>query len=865
MANPETFDTPDWAVVDSLPEGRAGQAAFVPNLDIGDCDADDETGVLYLDSPVIQLPEDIEVPRISIDHWFDIELDFDGGNLKVSVNGGDFVLVPAKAIEVAPYTGVLESSFDNTNPLAEQEAYTGTITQQGADWVQSRVNLLGIAAAGDSVQLRFDFGIDGCDGAVGWYVDEVEFYYCSAEVPPSMCGNSVLDSGEQCDDANNRNGDGCSNTCQIETGWECTVDTPPGTIGDPGFEAGTPNPSWTEVSTNFQGSPICDVPNCFTGGGTGPSEGAYWAWLGGVTTPAESSVSQTVVFPETVNALTFDLEIPKCDTPSDYMEVRVDNQQVLRIDGSSDLCGEIGYTRQSIDVSAFTDGEEHKLEFFAETFSNFNGASNFFIDAVAMPGPPSVCSRTGPSLTLIKEVVNDDGGTASPSDWILSANGPTSFSGNGPVVSNGDGFEDGTYNLSEANGPAGYEASDWVCDGGSQTDGDTIVLDNDDSAVCTITNDDTNPTSLTLVKVVINDNGGTAVPADWLLRANGPSTFSGFGPTVSSGDDLLPGEYRLIETQGPDGYLPSAWTCVGGTQTDSDHITIESGDMATCTITNDDIDPLFQINTGHSGAWFNPDTTGQGQFIDVAPDDQFMFLSWFTFTDAGSANAFEQRWLTAQGNYDGNTAVLELFETLGGAFDATQEVTTTKVGEVTVTFTDCELGQMVYRIDTEGLQGIVPLQRVIPDSSGVCESSTALTTEAVDINDGMDGSWFNSTTSGQGFFIDADPDPEGENFIFVSWFTFGDDTASGQRWLTAQGEFTGSVADIEVFETTGGSFNDPLTPATVKVGTLSLDFTDCSNAIFSYALTDDDLSGDIPVTRVIPGGNALCEELAGIE
>jgi hypothetical protein len=285
----------------------------------------------------------------------------------------------------------------------------------------------------------------------------------------------------------------------------------------------------------------------------------------------------------------------------------------------------------------------------------------------------------------------------------------------------------------------------------------------------------------------------------------------------------------------------------------------------TCTITNNDFDTSLTINAGHSGAWFNPETSGQGQFIDVDPADQFMFLSWFTFTDVESDNPFQQQWFTAQGNYSGNMATLELFETLGGKFDDPQAVTTSKVGEVTLTFFDCESGEMAYSIDTGGLQGIVPLQRVIPGSGDLCTNLAAITTEAVDINDGMDGSWFDPNTSGQGFFIDADPDPEGENFIFVSWFTYGDDTASGQRWLTAQGGFTGSMADIELFETTGGSFNDDLAPTTVKVGTLSLDFTDCSNAVFSYLLTGEDLSNTIEVTRVIPGGSALCEELAGVE
>jgi hypothetical protein len=46
VADPNTFDTPDWAVVGSLPDSRAGMAAFVANLDIGDCGADDQTGAL---------------------------------------------------------------------------------------------------------------------------------------------------------------------------------------------------------------------------------------------------------------------------------------------------------------------------------------------------------------------------------------------------------------------------------------------------------------------------------------------------------------------------------------------------------------------------------------------------------------------------------------------------------------------------------------------------------------------------------------------------------------------------------------------------------------------------------------------------
>jgi hypothetical protein len=70
------------------------------------------------------------------------------------------------------------------------------------------------------------------------------------------------------------------------------------------------------------------------------------------------------------------------------------------------------------------------------------------------------------------------------------------------------------------------------------------------------------------------------------------------------------------------------------------------------------------------------------------------------------------------------------------------------------------------------------------------------------------------------------------------------------------------VAEIDVYETTGGSFDAPTPTNTVPVGTLSIDFEDCNNAQLSYNLTDDGAQGDIDLTRVIPAAGALCEELA---
>jgi cysteine-rich repeat protein len=392
------FDTPNWAVVANLPDSRSGLAAFVADQDNGDCVTENKSGVLTLDSPTIVIPGGTQIPRISIEHWFDIEYGWDGGNLKISVNGDAFNLVPASAIEFGPYTSTLfppskDSAPYNTNPLANQEAYTGTNGgQPTGSWGHTYINLVGIAGAGDTVKLRFDFGIDQCGGNVGWYVDEVEFYSCSAELLPSDCGNGIIDAGEQCDDGNDFIEDGCSNTCQIEEGWQCTAPTLPSDVPDHSFEAGTPNPFWTEVSNNPIGTPICRASVCGTGGGSGPSDGLYWLWFGGTKQYQEGSVAQDIVIPSTEKYLSFDLEIPTCDSPSDYVEVLIDGVQAWVIDGSSPLCGVDGYSRQSLDLGPKADGASHEIKFPSESFGVNDSVSSFFIDVVEIPGVASLCT-----------------------------------------------------------------------------------------------------------------------------------------------------------------------------------------------------------------------------------------------------------------------------------------------------------------------------------------------------------------------------------------------------------------------------------------------------------------------------------------
>ena len=175
----------NWAHATSLPGGRSGSAAFGEDLQIGNCDggAGDVSGVMRLQSPSIKLPNAaILSPRLTFEHYIATEQGWDGGNLKLSINGGPFTVIPASAFQFNPYNATLNTAAQgNTNPLQGQPGYTGTDGGEVfSTWGQSQVDLtLAGVKPGDSIVLRFDFGMDGCTGVDGWYVDDVKVRACN--------------------------------------------------------------------------------------------------------------------------------------------------------------------------------------------------------------------------------------------------------------------------------------------------------------------------------------------------------------------------------------------------------------------------------------------------------------------------------------------------------------------------------------------------------------------------------------------------------------------------------------------------------------------------------------------------------------
>jgi uncharacterized repeat protein (TIGR01451 family) len=179
------------------------------------------------------------------------------------------------------------------------------------------------------------------------------------------------------------------------------------------------------------------------------------------------------------------------------------------------------------------------------------------------PGQNKTCTITNddiaPSLTLVKNVVNSYGGTASATDWTLYANGSTNISGAGGVTS-GSTFSAGTYTLSESIGPNGYTAGDWVCTGVTNTD-DLITIGIGQSATCTITNTAL-PGTIIVKKDVTKKSEGENIFSDATFGVMLDQDIAGMKTIRDSSTEridatfglLNAGTYTLTEVQ-EDGYL----------------------------------------------------------------------------------------------------------------------------------------------------------------------------------------------------------------------------------------------------------------------------------------------------------------------
>jgi uncharacterized repeat protein (TIGR01451 family) len=243
--------------------------------------------------------------------------------------------------------------------------------------------------------------------------------------------------------------------------------------------------------------------------------------------------------------------------------------------GGSEITNTGSVTGTETDTNTNNNSESEKIT-VADVVSGCTDrtANNFNPLATVDDGS---CDYTA-TLTVIKHVINDDETADNVAgDFTISVTGTNvsddSFPGSetGTVIT----LDAGAYSVEEgAHDGYGVTYSE-DCSG-------TIAAG--DEKTCTITNDDLDPTmgTITIVKTVMNDDGGTAEASDFTFKIDTSVV------TVNSQIQVTPGLHTVSEDAFA-GYTPGSW---GGSCAADGTVTVVAGNDYTCTITNDDNEPV---------------------------------------------------------------------------------------------------------------------------------------------------------------------------------------------------------------------------------------------------------------------------------
>jgi len=159
-----------WGVPTSGPNAaHSGSKVWATNLSGNYNDATES----YLDTPEIDLTG-LDSTRVTFWHWYENEFSsdvyWDGGNIKISVDGGSYQLIEPED----GYDGIL----DSYNTILGGEPCFGGPETTGNFWHQETIDLS--PYTNHRVKLRFHFGSDQYTTTSGWYIDDVEILFKSS-------------------------------------------------------------------------------------------------------------------------------------------------------------------------------------------------------------------------------------------------------------------------------------------------------------------------------------------------------------------------------------------------------------------------------------------------------------------------------------------------------------------------------------------------------------------------------------------------------------------------------------------------------------------------------------------------------------
>ncbi len=188
-------------------------------------------------------------------------------------------------------------------------------------------------------------------------------------------------------------------------------------------------------------------------------------------------------------------------------------------------------------------------------------------------------------------------------------------------------------------------------------------------------------------------------------------------------------------------------------------------------------------------------------------------------------------------------------------------------------FGDGAMSSMQNPDHTYASAGTFPVGLTVTDNDGDSDSTSknVTVTEATGflINAAISDAWFFPDTAGQGFFIIVWED---SGLVFLAWFTYDTERPpedvmailgeEGHRWVTALGPYDGDPALLDIFLSSGmilDSAEPPVTTEQLEGATIWITWSSCEKGVLEYNIPSLELSGEIPIQRIVDDNVAACE------
>ena len=267
------------------------------------------------------------------------------------------------------------------------------------------------------------------------------------------------------------------------------------------------------------------------------------------------------------------------------------------------------------------------------------------------------------------------------------------------------------------------------------------------------------------------------------------------------------------------------------------------------------------ITREFTAAWFDPSRPGHGVGIEVIDGaaGKTLLAYWFTYDTDG-----RQLWLYGTGPVVGDTAQVTVFETQGGSYDGSfdpSQVTQAPWGTLTISFSDCNNGQMIFDPAAAGAaSGSMPLIRSTRLFNSACSGGVSDVRFA-----GTGDTEIVSFLPNIGPFAGASAKAKFEERADRTEFSVElEDLPTGNYSLIVDGTQRATIAVISVAGGTRGEveFRSPVEPGklllTFDPRGAQIEVSNGATALFAGQLGTSN-PGPSPTPGPVPLGNALYE------